>query len=337
MAGEPTVAGVGRERRTVALDEAYAVGGDLPLPGAGRTLERWSALAALAVDDVVLARLAEAHADAVAIIAELTGEPLPPGSRWGVWAAEDPAGVLTATPLDGQGADWLLDGAKAWCSGATLLTHALVTARHGRNRQLLAVALDAPGVTVAGDDWADPGMKGADTRQVIFGRVRARAVGGPDDYLRRPGFWIGGIGVAACWYGGATAVAAPLRKRVGDRGGDPHAAAHLGAVDVALGGARDVLRAAAAAVDARPEADHARLARRVRATVAGAAVEVTRRVDRALGPAPRARDRRHAARVADLAVYILQDHGERDLAVLGADVATAAEPGWSLGDSRRIR
>ncbi|MCM3925352.1 acyl-CoA dehydrogenase family protein, partial [Frankia sp. AiPs1] len=222
--------------RAGALDEACAVAGDLPLAGAGRTLERWSALAALAADDLVLARLAEAHADAVAIVAELTGEPLPPGSRWGVWAAEDPAAALTAAPLDGQGADWLLDGSKAWCSGATLLTHALVTARHGRSRRLLAVALDAPGVSVAGDDWADPGMKGADTRRVTFGQVRAHAVGGPDDYLRRPGFWIGGIGVAACWYGGATAVAAPLRERVAGQGGDPHAAAHLGAVDVALGG-----------------------------------------------------------------------------------------------------
>ncbi|WP_205446854.1 hypothetical protein [Candidatus Frankia alpina] len=65
--------------------------------------------------------------------------------------------------------------------------------RHGRSRQLLAVALDAPGVTVA-DDWADPGMKGADTRLVDFDRVPARALGGPDDYLRRPGFWIGGRG-----------------------------------------------------------------------------------------------------------------------------------------------
>ncbi|WP_261558091.1 acyl-CoA dehydrogenase family protein [Frankia tisae] len=334
--GEPTAAGVGRERAD-AWAATCAAAGDLPPPGAGRTLERWSALAALAADDLVLARLTEAHADAAAIVAELTGEPLTAGSRWGVWAAEDPAGVLTAAPLDGQGAVWLLDGAKAWCSGATLLTHALVTARHGRSRQLLAVALDAPGVTVAGDDWADPGMKGADTRLVNFDRVPARALGGPDDYLRRPGFWIGGIGVAACWYGGATAVAAPLRERVGGRGDDPHAAAHLGAVDVALGGARDVLRAAAVAVDARPEADHARLARRARATVAGAAAEVIRRVDRALGPAPRARDRRHAARVADLEMYILQDHAERDLAALGTDVAAAAEPAWSLGNARRIR
>ncbi len=316
--------------RADALAEACVAAGDLPLPGGGRTLERWTALAALAADDLVLTRLAEAHADAVAIVAELAGEPLPPRSRWGVWAAEDPTGVLTAVPLEEQGTGWLLDGAKAWCSGATLLTHALVTARHGQSRQLLAVALNAPGITVAADDWAAPGMKAADTRRVRFDRVPARAVGGPDEYLRRPGFWIGGIGVAACWYGGAAAVAAPLRERVGGRGDDPHAAAHLGAVDVALGGARDVLRAAAVAVDGRPDADHARLARRARATVAGAAAEVIRRVDRALGPGPRARDRRHAARVADLEVYLLQEHAERDLADLGAAVVAAAEPGWSL-------
>ena len=30
-----------------------------------------------------------------------------------------------------------------------------------------------------------------------------RAVGPPNFYLERPGFWFGATGVAACWYGGA--------------------------------------------------------------------------------------------------------------------------------------
>ena len=37
---------------------------DLPLPGAGRTRERWAVLAGLAGDNLSLARLAEGHADA---------------------------------------------------------------------------------------------------------------------------------------------------------------------------------------------------------------------------------------------------------------------------------
>ncbi len=301
------------------LATALSRAADWPLPGAGDTLGRWRALAATAGRDLVLARLAEAHADALAILAELGADAPPTGSRWGVWAAEVPGHVVTAE----QG---LASGAKAWCSGATLLTHALLTAEGG---VLLALELDQPGVAVDAERWAWPGMRGADTRTVRFDRVKATEVGSPGAYLARPGFWLGGMGVAACWYGGAVGLAAPLRARVG-RSAEPHAAAHLGAVDVALGGARDVLRAAAAAVDADPQGEHARLARRVRATVAQTAAEVATRVGRALGPGPYATDAEHAQRVADLEVYIRQDHAERDLAALGLDVAAGADAGWAL-------
>ncbi|MCM3882821.1 acyl-CoA dehydrogenase family protein, partial [Frankia sp. R82] len=217
-----------------------------PLPAAGRTRERWSALAALAATDLVTARLVEAHADAAAILAELAGptEPAqPPATRWGVWAAEAPGHVVTARHVaDG----WRLAGTKQWCSGATLLTHALLTATpepdgtdgaaagRASKRRLFAVALDDPGIRPGPLDWASAGLWGSDTRAVRFAAVAARPIGGPGDYLDRPGFWVGGIGVAACWYGGATGVADPLRRRVA-AGGDPHATAHLGGVDVALG------------------------------------------------------------------------------------------------------
>jgi GlcNAc-PI de-N-acetylase len=62
----------------------------LPLPGGGRTRERWAVLADLAGEDLSLARLAEGHADALAILAELGHAAPPAGSRWGVWAAQPP-------------------------------------------------------------------------------------------------------------------------------------------------------------------------------------------------------------------------------------------------------
>lgn len=309
------------------LSEACRAATSWPLPGAGHTRTRWSALAHLAARDLVLARLVEAHADAVAILAELGGPAVAPDDRYGVWAAEAPTATVTAT---GSGPDVLLTGSKAWCSGATLLTHALVTARRGDEQLLCLVRLDQAQVVVAPDTWAAAGMRGADTRTVHLSSAPATTVGAPGSYLGRPGFWVGGMGVAACWYGGAAALAEPLRHRSARHPEDAHAAAHLGAVDVALGAARDVLRSAASAVDACPRGDHARLARRVRSTVADTATLVATRVGRALGPAPFATDAEHAQRVADLEVYVRQDHAERDLAALGADVAARESSGWTL-------
>ncbi|MFB7664020.1 hypothetical protein ACFC1R_08735 [Kitasatospora sp. NPDC056138] len=44
---------------------------DLPLPGSGRTRTRWETLTRWAQWDLSLARLAEGHTDALAILAEL--------------------------------------------------------------------------------------------------------------------------------------------------------------------------------------------------------------------------------------------------------------------------
>jgi hypothetical protein len=191
---------------------------------------------------------------------------------------------------------------------------------------LCAVALD--GSAADPDEWTWAGMRGTDTRTVRFDRTPAVLVGEPGSYLSRPGFWVGGIGVAACWYGGAAALANPLRRRALDRP-DPIILAHLGAVDVALGAARGALVLAATEIDARPDEDHRRLARRVRSMVAATCTEVAARVGRALGPAPYVSDRVHSQRVADLEVYVRQDHAEHDLAALGSDVA-AQQRDWSL-------
>ncbi len=66
--------------RTAAAFTAAVESGrlDLPQPGGGRTGERWAVLADLATEDLSLARLAEGHADALAILAELGAAGLRP-------------------------------------------------------------------------------------------------------------------------------------------------------------------------------------------------------------------------------------------------------------------
>ena len=297
---------------------------DLPRPGHGRTRERLLALAALGRQDPVLARLGEGHADALAILAELGRAELSGGSSglWGVWAAV-PASV-TAARSDGE---WRLTGDRPWCSGAGLCTHALVTATAEDGVRLFAVDVDDPRVRPLDGTWPAVGMAGSDSRTVRFTAAPARPVGGPGQYVDRPGFWHGGVAVAACWYGGALGIADALPAAAGQRPLDPHALAHLGAVDVALGCARAVLLEAAALIDADPAAPAQRLALRVRATVELAATQVIDHVGRALGAGPLCRDAAHAHRVADLTVYLRQSHAEADLAQLGA-ILTETRTAW---------
>jgi hypothetical protein len=182
-------------------------------------------------------------------------------------------------------------------------------------------------VRVDPDSWVNPGMAGSDTADVDLLDVPGVPVGGPGAYLDRPGFWHGGIGVAAVWAGGARGVAMTLTDTAVRRGPDPLRDAALGAVDVVLAGVDAALQVAAAEVDADPldVAGSAQLrAQRVRGLAARAGEDVLGLVGRTLGAGPLAHDAGHAAHVADLTVYLRQHHGERDLAALGALVRERA-------------
>ncbi|MEU6406976.1 acyl-CoA dehydrogenase [Streptomyces sp. NPDC046985] len=319
--------------------DAWAVGETVcPLPGSGHTAARFDALSAVAREDLSVARLVEGHLDAAAILAELGGEAVRPDQYWGVWAAEPPGSGLTATrTADG----WALDGLKRYCSGAHVCTHALVTARADDGRRLFAVRtgvpgapadeaepgpVDGPGCRPVPGTWEAVGMAGSDSPDVRFTSVPAAPVGGVEAYLRRPGFAHGGVGVAACWYGGAQAVARVLFERAARRE-DAFTDAHAGAVDLRLYTAGLALRRAAEEIDADP-LDRAGGAAvrtlRVRAVVAEAGAEILDRVGRATGAEPLCHDGRHARATADLAVYLRQHHADRDLTALGGIVARGA-------------
>jgi alkylation response protein AidB-like acyl-CoA dehydrogenase len=267
----------------------------------------------VAAEDLTAARILEAHADALAILAE-EGEP-PPAGTWGVFAAEAPDVALIAREA---GAGWIVEGTKSWCSLGGRLDFALVTARVGSARRLFAVDLHHGSVHAAPPSgWVARGLRAIPSGPVHFAGTPARPIGGPSWYFTRPGFSWGGIGVAACWYGGARALADRLLSNVAKQPGDV-VALSVGAVDVVLHAAWTWLIDVAHHVDAQTaDRDGELLALRVRSVVADAAERVLSVVGHALGPAPLALDETHARRVADLEIYVRQHHAERDLADLG--------------------
>ncbi|WP_104180249.1 acyl-CoA dehydrogenase family protein [Arthrobacter sp. B0490] len=326
----PTSGTAATDRVDRALARAVELGTRIPLPGSGRTAEAWQLLTDLAATDLTLARVVEPHLDALAILdqAGLTGLTTPGTGTWGVFAAEGPDVVLEATSSDGA---WTLTGTKPWCSLAGSLDSALVTARVGDGgRRAFAVDLRAEGVRAEpAGAWVSRGLPAVTSCPVHFDAVEATPVGATDWYLTRDGFAWGGIGVAACWFGGALGVARTLLAASHRRTPDQIALMHLGRVDAALHETRTLLATAADAVDsgrARGQ-DGALLAARVRATAFRCAELVLEAAAHGLGPAPLAFDEDHAARVADLHLYVRQHHAERDDVSLGRRVLDRSRQG----------
>jgi hypothetical protein len=301
----------------------------LPLPGRGETLRRWKSLALVAHHDLSLAKLYEGHTDALAILAELGGH-APANSSWGVWCAEPPgAGVTLRRSATG---DFQLSGRKPWCSGAACVSHALVSCRDSAGQPFLAaVAMRQPGVIVTQDGWHAVGMAASGSVDAIFNDAHATPLGDAGAYVQRPGFWHGGAGIAACWYGAAEALADYLHAAArGSNTADPHRLAHLGEVDIALSAAASLLRETARVIDQHPQADAAIPALRARLAVEAAASAVLKHATRALGAGPLCRDAAFARMAADLPVFLRQSHAERDLAALGDMLAKQERGLWSL-------
>jgi alkylation response protein AidB-like acyl-CoA dehydrogenase len=342
----PTVAdmslSVWRARDWLRPDVAARVAG--PDPAAALTLAQdlapvaraleadpWrylTTLATLGAADLTVARAAEPHLDALAILAQagdpdLSGIRVDASSTFGVYAAGAPGAGLQVTPAE----DGLvtLRGEKPWCSLADRLTHALVTAGAPAAPGLYAMPLRHPGLRSTATPWVPRGLTDVLTAGLVVTDVPAVPVGAPGWYLERPGFAWGGIGVAAVWFGGAAAVAGRLVETARRRPPDQVALVHLGRTDILLHGALLSLRDAADAIAAGRATgpDGVLLGARVRAVVAGAAEEVMGVVRHALGPGPLTADEEHARRVADLTVYLRQHHAERDLAALGTQVLAA--------------
>ncbi|UUL76519.1 acyl-CoA/acyl-ACP dehydrogenase [Pseudarthrobacter sp. Fe7] len=312
---------------------AVEAGRTWPRPGEGRTAVLWELLASVAATDVAAARVLEPHLDAVAILAQAAQaspavDPVPGGAAeaaWGVFAAEAPNARLEARS---GSAGIVLSGTKPWCSLAGRLDCAVITARtDDGGRAAFAVSLRHPGVATEEPGWIARGLREIPSGSVRFDQVPAIPVGGTDWYHSRPGFAWGGMGVAACWLGGAVGLARDFRGGLltsADTGREPDQAAlaALGEVDRTIAAALQYLARTAARIDdGTLGADSGQSAwseaQRVRGTVATAVERVLCLVGANRGPGPLAFDEPYAKKMADLALYVRQHHGARDDAQLG--------------------
>ena len=313
---------------------------DLPAPGRGETARRHLCLFELARRyPVSVARLAEAHTDAVAILHETEREPVP-GALYGVWASVAPHRPVA--PLRGElrrsSADTVrLTADKPFASGLGIVDRALVTATcdaiepvdteapgHVASSLLVDIAAsEAPTISWQTDRWTTDALRGSGTGSIRFTDhpVAPADIVGPPNwcvnwYLERVGFWHGACGPAACWAGAAVGLVDAAEKITDD---DPHRRAHLGALRSNAWALAALLRAAGDEIDDDPD-DVARARARalsLRQTVERLATDILDRFGRSLGPRPFVDDGEVSQRWSDTHLYLRQHHAERDLEVLG--------------------
>lgn len=299
----------------------------LPDPASGRTAERHARLLAVGRADMQVARVAEAHTDAVSILHE-AGLSERPGTLYGVWAAEDPACALDLNDRAERAGDFVLTGTKAFCTGAAMLDRALVTVRRDGVAHLIDVDVRDERVTFDDSGWRTPAFAATSTSVVTFHDYQGSAsdiVGSPGWYLDRVGFWHGACGPASCWAGGAIGLVDHAVDVAGLKSADPHRAAHVGALAALRWQLEALVETAGHQIDTQPGGTSAAMQRALmlRHNVERAATAILDLYGRALGPRPLIQDSEIVRRVAEVQLYIRQHHDEHDLESIGRELCSS--------------
>ncbi|MGI4827641.1 MAG: acyl-CoA dehydrogenase [Janthinobacterium lividum] len=293
----------------------------MPLPGNGKTAERHLRLFEVAKQDVSLAKLAEAHWDALAILAEAGRSPVH-GALYAVWASEISGKPLTVV-------DKRVSGEKAFCTGFGLVQRALVTIGADDGRLLDVDVRPGPAIRASAAQWQTEAFRLTNTGSVRFDELGIddhASIGARGSYLSRPGFWHGACGPAACWAGGAAGL---LAFADASGSGDPHTLAHLAAMHANVWAMRSLLQTAGEEIDAQPDDVLAaqRRALTVRHLIEQLATDLLRRFARAYGPVPLAMHEQIARRYQEVDLFLRQAHGERDLESLARLIQTKRSAG----------
>jgi alkylation response protein AidB-like acyl-CoA dehydrogenase len=256
---------------------------------------------------------------------------------YGVWASRSMQSGIGARVQDES---LVLDGTLRFASGAGVIDRALVPVWLADGGHQL-VDLTTTGLTVDSSRWRTSAMAASRTYELSVAGIRVEKsdlVGPTNFYLGRPGFFPGGVGVAACWAGGAARVFDLVRRRHGSPSASQQR--RLGVIRTDLVAAVSAVRLAAARLDtldldlaggSDPALDLDRvggsdpvtavdpqvLATEARACVASAVRRIIAEARLITGPPGVALDDELSHALPDLELYALQQNADGDAMVLG--------------------
>ncbi|QXA09606.1 acyl-CoA dehydrogenase [Acinetobacter pittii] len=319
---EAAPAEVKSKLRVSLLYQLINVAKNLPHPASGHTYQRWQLFGQIAGVDLSLAKLFESHCDALSILNELGYQQEIDNKTWAVWAADGGPAPLQVT-------NQLCNGIKPWCSGAEFIQKALMSYKDQQGQAQLCIAdLSHPSITTDLNHWQAVGMHATQTAQVTFKNTPVQSVGEPNSYLKRPGFWHGAAGVAACWYGAAVRLASFLQESC-QANPNPYKKLYLGEVAQQLEITKQYFQYVAELIDHKPTLSHEREVRILRAQTEQCCLSVIERVGKALGARPFCEDATFAQLMADLPVFIRQSHAAFDYEQI-AELCVSEQSLWEL-------
>lgn len=285
------------------------------------------ALVAIGRTDIPLSRLVEGHVDALRIFAQAGATPQP-DALYGVWASRSQATGASATP---QAHQLILNGTIRFASGTHIIDRSLVPVWLPDGSHLL-VDLPLDGLPVDDSAWHTSAMQVSRSHTVTVAGIAVDAttdvVGDADFYLSRPGFFPGGVGVAAVWAGNAARVLDLLLDYVQEAPPSAARDVRLGQMRTDLAVCAALVRQAAQRLDTVLPTDGTswtstqlqELATEARAGVGDAVNRLLGNARRVAGPAGLAYAAALTHAIDDLALYVLQQNADSDAAFLGQSV-----------------
>ncbi|GAB3675676.1 acyl-CoA dehydrogenase [Salinisphaera aquimarina] len=321
LPADPLIGGIHRLQNDLRLDDPSNLADSLAL------LRR---LYAAGRSDLPLARLFEGHMDALQIVARYGDSNIATrlhalaraGATFGVWNAP-----LAGEPLRLH--DGVLDGGKAYASGAGVISHALVSAEINESdrKQLLVVDLEHTSPAIDRSWWRVLGMQRSQTHLVRWQNAPLSpadsVIGQPGDYEREPWLSAGALRFVAVQAGGIAGLFDGVRAHLvaRHRADDPHQAARLGRLYGLADSAAAVCRSTAAALFDTPPETHPAHVANARSLVLDGGEQALLLAQQSVGLSAFFQSEPLCAHMADLMVYLRQPAPDAQRVKVGAAAA----------------
>jgi hypothetical protein len=288
-------------------------------PWTGPFTETVGVLAEVARTDLCLARLVEGHVDAHRILAEAGAAPA--DGVYGVWASRS-AGTGARAIREESG--WRLTGQVRFASGIDVIDRVLLPGWVDDRTHLL---FDIPADAVHPDrsTWRTTAMDASRSFTVTVDAIAGEPIGEESFYLDRPGFVIGGLGVAAVWAGGARSVTDLVATGLRAFSAGTHQLRRLGRMDQAAWQATALVGHVAEGLDALDRHGTERNVAAARSGVVDACETVVDEAAKIVGPGGLVGSARLARTLADLQLYIRQHNADHVWEAAGQHALKSAE------------